>query len=174
MSPSGRFLLVALCCMTLGACAGAVVPEGSVPKESPPRHVACRGTTAEMNGAAVQSTNTTRSRGGLAPLRSSMVLAEVAAEHACDMARQGRMSHRGSTTSGPGDRVKARGYRPSLTAENIAAGPYDQDQVLRIWAGSGGHIDNIMIPQLRDFGIGHAIGLDGKTRYWSAVYAAPR
>lgn len=173
MSPSGRSSLAALCCMVLGACAGTVVPDGSAPRESLRGEVTCPGTTAEMNGAAVQSTNATRSRGGLPPLRSSMVLAEVAAGHACDMAKRGRMSHRGSTTSGPGDRVKTRGYRPSMTAENIAAGPYDRNQVLRIWAGSGGHIDNIMIPQLRDFGIGQAIGSDGKTHYWSAVYAAP-
>ncbi|WP_246184969.1 CAP domain-containing protein [Paracoccus aestuariivivens] len=101
-------------------------------------------------------------------------LARVAAAHACDMARRGLMSHKGSSTRGPMPRAKAAGYAPTIVAENIAAGPYNQPQVLAQWAASSGHIANIMIPQLRDFGIGKAVGSDGKTVYWSAVYAAPR
>ncbi|RNF36237.1 CAP domain-containing protein [Paracoccus methylarcula] len=159
--------------MALGACAGPDISGGPLSHGASPGNVTCLGTSSGMNGAAVRTTNATRSRSGLSPLQSDTVLAKAAAQHACDMARLGRMSHRGSATSSPADRVKAGGYRPRLVAENIAAGPYDMDQVLRVWTDSPGHLGNIMIPQLRDFGIGQAIGADGRTRYWTAVYATP-
>lgn len=134
----------------------------------------CVATSAGQNAAGVRATNAARSRAGLPHVRSNMLLARVAADHACDMARRGVMTHRGSKSTGPGPRVKSRGYAPILTAENIAAGPFDLAQVLAAWNGSAGHLDNILIPQVRDYGIGQAIGSDGKTRFWSAIYAAPR
>lgn len=71
-------------------------------------------------------------------------------------------------------RLKQEGYRPSIAAENIAAGPWGQDRVLVEWSRSSGHLANILIPQVRHYGIGKALGADGKTVYWAAVYSAPR
>ena len=84
------------------------------------------------------------------------------------------MAHHGSATKGPSDRVKALGYQPSITAENIAAGPFDLQRVLAEWNGSSGHRANMLIPQVSEYGLGQAIGSDGRTRFWTAVYAAPR
>ena len=84
------------------------------------------------------------------------------------------MAHRGSKTTGPAQRVKALGYPTQITAENIAAGPFSLTRVLGEWNASAGHLENINIPQLRDVGIGRAIGSDGRTVFWSAVYAAPK
>lgn len=134
----------------------------------------CLATTPGQNEQGAAATNALRRSAGLPPLRPSQVLAQVAARHACDMAQRGRMTHLGSKTTGPGPRVKAAGYAPSVTAENIAAGPFSQGRVLAEWNGSSGHRANILIPQVRDYGIGQAIGPDGKTRFWAAVYAAPR
>lgn len=134
----------------------------------------CLPTSAAENRAAAQFTSQTRRARGLGALRPRDDLARAAASHACDMARRGLMSHKGSRTSGPMQRVKAEGYAPRLTAENIAAGPYGQSQVLSAWSGSPGHTSNILIPGLRDFGIGRAVGSDGRTVFWSAVYAIPR
>lgn len=136
--------------------------------------VTCYRTTSGENKAAVAATNATRQARGLPPLRANADLAEVAARHACDMARRGLMSHRGSTTKGPMQRLKNDGYRPSIAAENIAAGPFTQDRVLLEWSRSSGHLANILIPQVRHYGIGKAIGSDGKTVFWAAVYSAPR
>lgn len=175
MTLDGKFSLTVMCCLALAACSTeTVVSNDAGPQPSPPGNATCLATTPEMNATAAQSTNLARARGGLTPLRANALLADAAAAHACDMAKRGRMIHAGTTSSGPGARVKARGYRPSLTAENIAAGPYDQNQVIAEWAKSEKHMENIMIPQLREFGIGQAVGSDGKTRYWAAVYAAPR
>ena len=84
------------------------------------------------------------------------------------------MAHRGSSSSGPAARVKALGYAPRLTAENIAAGPYSLNRVLAEWNASRGHLENIYIPQVREVGIGRAVGSDGRTVFWSAVYGAPK
>ncbi|UXU75040.1 MULTISPECIES: CAP domain-containing protein [unclassified Paracoccus (in: a-proteobacteria)] len=136
--------------------------------------VRCVQPDAQANRLAAAATNATRRSHGLPPVSPNATLARAAARHACDMARRGVMSHRGSGTRGPMQRLKAQGYRPRLAAENIAAGPFAQDRVLREWERSRGHLANILIPQLRDYGIGHAIGADGRTIYWAAVYGAPR
>ena len=47
-------------------------------------------------------------------------------------------------------------------------------RVLAEWNASGGHRANMLIPQVRHYGIGQAIGPDGRTRFWAAVYAAPK
>lgn len=168
-----------ICCLALAACGdvsgGAAGPRGAHDVQAAaPGKPGCLRTTPAENAAGAQATNTARRGAGLPPVQPNMLLAEVAAQHACDMARRGVMTHRGSRSSGPGPRVKARGYAPRLTAENIAAGPFDLPRVLREWNGSRGHRDNIMLPQVRDYGIGQAISEDGRTRFWAAIYAAPQ
>ncbi|WP_230312398.1 CAP domain-containing protein [Paracoccus lichenicola] len=134
----------------------------------------CLATSSSQNSHGAAATNAVRRKAGLQPVQPDPVLAQVAARHACDMAQRGRMTHIGSRTSGPGPRVKAAGYAPTVTAENIAAGPFSQDRVLAEWNASSGHLANMLIPQVRDYGIGQAIGPDGRTRFWAAVYAAPK
>ncbi|MDP5306912.1 CAP domain-containing protein [Paracoccus spongiarum] len=179
MSQLATAAALVLACAVLAGCApsGGPGPAAGDPREvqaSPPGKAGCVPTTADQNARGAQATNAARRRAGLPPVRSNMLLAEVAARHACDMASRGVMTHRGSRSSGPGPRVKARGYAPRLTAENIAAGPFDLPRVLSEWNRSQGHLDNIMIPQVRDYGIGQAVGADGRTRFWAAVYAAPK
>ena len=134
----------------------------------------CFVTTAAENTIGAAATNGPRRRAGLAPVTPNATLARAAQDHACDMAARGRMAHHGSKTSGPAARVKQLNYAPQVTAENIAAGPFDLNRVLAEWNASRGHLDNILIPQMRHFGIGRALGADGRTQFWSAVYAAPK
>lgn len=141
---------------------------------SAPGDAQCFSPDASEQAAGVRATNAARAQAGLSPVQANSQLARAAAAHACDMAQRGRMTHAGSSTPGPGPRVKKLGYAPRVTAENIAAGPYNAQQALAAWNGSPGHLQNILIPQLRDFGVGRAIGSDGRTVYWAAVYAAPR
>lgn len=134
----------------------------------------CYQTSTAENHAVAQSTSAARRANGLPGVSPDTALARAAADHACDMAKRGLMTHTGTSTKGPMQRVKAQGYAPRLTAENIAAGPYGQAQVQREWANSSGHAANIMIPQVQDVGIGKAVGSDGRTVFWAAVYGAPR
>lgn len=180
MTLSMKLSPLALACALLAGC--EQTPSGSAARSGDPNdmqlmpagNATCLATSPGQNSQGAAATNAVRRSAGLPPVQPNAVLARVAAQHACDMAQRGRMTHGGSQTSGPGPRVKAAGYAPRVTAENIAAGPFSQDRVLAEWNASSGHRANILIPQLRDYGIGQAIGPDGKTRFWAAVYAAPR
>ena len=180
MTPSMRFSALALTCALLAGCAQAPSDQAAGSGDlhdmqlMPAGKATCLATSASQNSHGAAATNAVRRNAGLPPVQPDPVLARVAAQHACDMAQRGRMTHAGSRTTGPGPRVKAAGYAPTITAENIAAGPFSQSRVLAEWNASSGHLANILIPQVRDYGIGQAIGPDGKTRFWAAVYAAPR
>lgn len=177
--PRSHLISAAACLLLIAGCA-APVPQSSGHSDypdvqaSPAGKATCYATSQAQNAAAVSATNATRKANGLAALTPDPVLAAAAAHHACDMAERGLMSHTGTTTKGPLQRVKAQGGAPRLAAENIAAGPFGQDRVLKEWAASNGHLANILIPQLRHYGIGRAVGSDGKTVFWAAVYTAPR
>lgn len=139
-----------------------------------PGNAQCFTTSQADNAVAATYTNAARRSAGLPPVRPNKTLAEAAAAHACDMAKRGLMAHHGSRTTGPAQRVKSLGYPTRLTAENIAAGPFSLHRVLGEWNDSSGHLDNIHIPQVQEVGIGRAIGSDGKTVFWAAVYAMPK
>lgn len=139
--------------------------------------VDCRKTDPQELARALAVTNAQRSAAGLGPLRGNAKLQKAAEDHACDMARRGVMEHAGTGTTGPGQRVKALGYKPSVTAENISAGSvslFDLDGAVRQWGASPGHAANILIPQVSEFGVGRAYSADGRIAYAAAVYAAPR
>ncbi|WP_410219554.1 CAP domain-containing protein [Paracoccus sp. (in: a-proteobacteria)] len=178
MPKPSLFSVLLLSCTLLAACAAdpetGRTDDPHAVQVSAPGEARCLQTDPGQNAAGVAATNQMRRQAGLPPVRSSMQLAQVAAAHACDMARRGRMTHIGSTTTGPAARVKAAGYRPSVTAENIAAGPYSLPRVLQEWNKSQGHLNNILLPQVRDYGVGQALGPDGRTIYWAAVYSAPQ
>ncbi|WP_244314472.1 CAP domain-containing protein [Paracoccus pantotrophus] len=172
-APRGKALAA---CLLLAACTAtptAGPDKGHDIQVSSPGLVECSAPSPQVVQSGLNATNRARSRAGLPALQADALLSQAAAAHACDMAQRGRMSHAGSRSSGPAQRLKALGYAPRITAENIAAGPYGTEQVLGEWNSSSGHLANILIPQLRQFGIGHATGADGRTRFWSAVYAAP-
>lgn len=123
---------------------------------------------------ALTVTNNARARQGLAPLQTNPKAQAAAEAQACDMAARGAMTHAGRSTTGPAARIKAQGYKPIVTAENIAAGRFGFDQASAEWVASPKHLANIIIPGLRDFGAAYAIGADGKTGFYAAVYAQPR
>ncbi|ARC36184.1 CAP domain-containing protein [Paracoccus yeei] len=149
----------------------AALPAGGVLAQG---RATCPATTAADNQAAAAATNAQRRARGLAAVAPDPRLAKAAAAHACDMARRGVLSHTGSNGSAPMQRAKAAGYAPRVIAENVAAGPARLDQAMAMWMRSPPHLANIANAQVRHVGIGRAVGADGRTTYWTAVYAAPR
>ena len=176
----GLFSLCTACAflaVAVGCAPTAITDQNAGPHDvtaSAPGSAHCFDPNPAEQAIGLQVTNAARSRAGLPPVQADRVLAKAAAVHACDMAKRGTLTHAGSSSSGPSARIKRLGYAPRVTAENIAAGPYNAAQALAAWNGSSGHLQNIVIPQMRDFGVGSAIGSDGKTVYWAAVYAARR
>ncbi|ARJ68786.1 CAP domain-containing protein [Paracoccus contaminans] len=166
--------LVAAMLLPAAALAVTVRLDRTVVQAAAPGRAQCRTTSGAENAAVAAVTSGQRKSLGLKAVQPSARLAQAAARHACDMARRGLMAHHGSTTKGPLQRVKQAGYHPALTAENIAAGPFGLAQVLGVWNQSPGHRHNILLPEIREVGIGQAVAEDGRTVFWAAVYAAPR
>ncbi|ARJ68771.1 CAP domain-containing protein [Paracoccus contaminans] len=135
---------------------------------------ACPRTAPAEAAAAAAAANAARRDRGQPPVATHPTLQRVAEQQACEMARRGTMTHVSQSGGRPGPRLKAAGYRPAVTTENIAAGRMDIGRVLAEWGSSPLHLVNIVRPGLRHMGIGHASGADGKTTYWTTIYAQPR
>ncbi len=134
----------------------------------------CAATSGAETAAALASTNAIRAQRGLAPLSVDPRLQRAAESHACEMARRGTMTHVGGKSSGPMARIKQLGYKPRMAAENIAGGRFDLGRVQSEWVNSPNHRANLLLPQTRHFGLGRAVAADGKTVFWSAVFAQPK
>lgn len=114
----------------------------------------------------LQQTNTFRAQNGLAPLRVSTALHNLAQDWSVQQANAGAMSHRPNFTS----------WYPSgwsLAAENVAAG-YRADTVVGAWAGSPGHRANLLSNSTH-IGIGVAVSSTGRLYYTQnfARYTSP-
>lgn len=136
--------------------------------------VKCDKTSSEMNAHAVEMSNTKRSWVGLHPIEASPVLAHVAAEIACDLAKKGTKSLSGAKFGTAAARAEKQGYVSEIVVKNVTVGNHDLNGILEQWNNSRGNLQNILKPQLRDVGIGTALTEDGKTRIWTAVYAVER
>ena len=123
---------------------------------------------------AVADLNTYRQANGLKPVVYNQKLAEASRVHAEDLAAHDTISHTGSDGSHHGDRVQRQGYYFSIAAENVATGQKSWARVLSSWQKSPGHNENLLRPDVTDFGI--AMVYDPKTShqtYWAMVVAAP-
>ncbi|EIV96081.1 CAP domain-containing protein [Frankia sp. QA3] len=122
-----------------------------------------------MLAQVVTLTNIERGREGLAPLAVDPTLAAAAAEHSRDMVARGFFAHTSPDGRTVSDRVTDLGYRYARVAENIAAGQSTAEEVVAGWMQSPGHRANILIPQLRQIGVGYAVGGEYGT-YWTQVF----
>ncbi|WP_134678437.1 CAP domain-containing protein [Paracoccus ravus] len=137
----------------------------------------CGSVSAAEAKIALNHSNAVRAAAALPPLRLDARLTKAAEQQACDMASRGVMEHRGRASAGPAMRIKQLGYKPKITAENIAAGAtslFDLEGALRQWEASGAHRQNTNIPQMEEMGIGRALSPDGRVAYWSVVYSDPK
>jgi uncharacterized protein YkwD len=109
------------------------------------------------------------------PVALDATLGSVAAAHARDMARTGRMAHEGSDGSTAAERVTRAGYAWRTVAENVAAGDRTAEAVVQTWLASPGHCANLMNPNVREMGIGYAFEASSpKGTYWAQVFATRR
>ncbi|KPQ06583.1 MAG: Cysteine-rich secretory protein family [Rhodobacteraceae bacterium HLUCCA12] len=151
--------LIALAVMSLGAASAMAC---SVPA-----------TADDMRAAAVTAINAARRDTGSRALAYSADLQDAAQDHACALARRGRISHRGLFGTGLRTRLWWAGYRAALAVENLAAGQSSANAVVAAWMGSPGHRANLLTPGLRAIGLG--LAQDGGGRiYWVMIGAAPR
>lgn len=91
------------------------------------------------------------------PMAVNEQLQVAAQAHAQDMADRNYYGHRSLNGHSPDERMRAQGYKSTMTAENIAAGQQSADEVVTGWLKSPGHCRNILMPELVEIGVGVAI-----------------
>lgn len=139
-------------------------------------------------------TNVERRRFKLSEFENNQSLHASATGHSRDMAARNYFEHKSKGIfrgTAPQDRMKAAGYAPSMSAENIAMIPTfnsqrtqsygggapqvietDYNSYNRLaaystqqWMESPGHRKNILNPQLKEMGVGVAIGMKDNVPY---------
>ena len=123
---------------------------------------------------AVADLNAYRSRHGLNPVKLDARLTAASEVHAEDLATHGIASHTGTDGSSHSDRVQRKGYYFAIAAENVATGQQSWDKVFKAWQDSPGHNENLLLPEVTDFGV--ALVHEPTTtyaNYWAMVVAAP-
>jgi uncharacterized protein YkwD len=123
---------------------------------------------------AVQDLNNYRARYGLKPVRLAPKLIEASRIHADDLAQAGIISHNGTDGSTHGDRANRVGYNFLIAGENVATGQKSWEQVFKDWQESPGHNENLLLPDVSEFGI--ALVYEPRTTYstyWAMLVAEP-
>ncbi len=105
---------------------------------------------------------------GLPPLAWHPALADIAREHARDLARAGTLAHTLPDTGTLVTRVRARGLRARWVAENLAVAD-DPGAALAAFLHSPGHARNLALPGLSHLGI----GVEGRYYVVALVSATP-
>jgi uncharacterized protein YkwD len=101
-------------------------------------------------------------------------LANAARMHSKDMARNDRLSHKGSKKSTVEKRVRNQGYTWRSVGENVAGGLQTCQETVSGWLKSPGHCANIMESSFTEIGAACARNSASKYgTYWTLVLASP-
>jgi len=141
---------------------GAVSPSRSQRTEFDPK-TAC--------ADVVKAHNRVRADAKLPALAVSNKLQEAARLHAQDMAAHDKMTHKGSDGSSSIDRITAQGYSYRRAGENVAAGRFTIDGLMKGWMDSPPHKRNIL-GSFSQIGVAYATAENGK-RYWCVTFGLP-
>jgi uncharacterized protein YkwD len=102
--------------------------------------------------------NAERGKKGLGKLDNNAALRKAAQRHACDMAENSFLSHKGSDGSKMATRVRGAGYKYRSVVENVGmdvkAGGARMGQS---WKSSPSHWKNLMSGKIEDMGVGFAV-----------------
>ncbi len=119
----------------------------------------------------IQAHNRLRTEAKLPPLAVNKKLQAAAERHAKDMASMGKMTHKGSDGSSSIRRIVAKGYNYRRAGENVAAGYFTVDGLMKGWMDSPPHKRNIL-GSFSQIGVACATGEKGK-RYWCVTFGLP-
>jgi len=127
----------------------------------------------DMN-VALSDFNAYRAQNGLTPVRYSEKLNKASQIHAADMARAGDASHTGTDGSSHSERVQRQAYYFSIVAENVASGQKSWEKVFTAWQKSPGHNENLLRPDVTEFGLALVYDPDSAYQtYWAMLVATP-
>jgi uncharacterized protein YkwD len=121
-------------------------------------------TSSSYAGQLAQLINDARAQAGLSPLNVNAALQAAAQAHSVDMACHNLLSHTGSDSSSPGERIAAAGYAASSSSEIIYGSGYPQT-AFDWWMSDATHRNEILNPYVTEMGIGYAY--NNQTAYGS-------
>jgi uncharacterized protein YkwD len=125
--------------------------------------VAMADTHSIMEDEVVALVNKQRAEAGCEPLVVDPRLVVSAEGHSTDMAERDYFAHTTPEGLTFRDRILSAGYANPGTAENIARGQSDAQQVMDSWMASDAHRENILDCDFSRLGV----GLDENGMYWT-------
>jgi len=129
---------------------------------------------ASTSGVSIASMlaqhNQLRSSLGLPALKANSTLSLVAQRQAAYMSSIGNISHYDASGGQVWDRADGAGYNWTTIGENVAYSTQPQG-IFNLWKGSPGHYQNMVNPAYSEIGLGRVV--NGRTEYWSVVFAHP-
>jgi uncharacterized protein YkwD len=151
----------------------ALTPISGTPLAQPTGPASCNFTSSSsyLNEIA-NLVNNARAQAGLAGLALNAQLAAAAQGHSIDMACHGFIGHNGSDGSTPSQRIAAAGYAASRASEIIYGSGYPQT-AFDWWMNDQVHRDEILNPNVTEFGVGYAYMPDTTKGYFTVDFASP-
>lgn len=142
--------------------------------DSTPYHILGFTSSITIN-EVVTSTNSERTRAGLAPLVYSEKLADAARRKAANMLEEDYWAHNSPSGKTPWVWFKAAGYSYLYAGENLAKDFGSTDRMVAAWMASPTHRDNIVNAKYKEIGIAVVPGtLQGKdTMLVVQLFGAP-
>jgi uncharacterized protein YkwD len=138
---------------------------------------ACQSTRDAGGGAGASASGTSylariRTSNKLPGLSADSTLESAALQQAGYMAGSGRMDHTTGWGKDFAARMKANGIG-GASAENIAFGDIDLEELFSRWMNSSGHRRNMLDPRFTRFGLAYVREGNGSNRrYWALVLAS--
>jgi hypothetical protein len=174
---SNRAIAIAVLLAAIsGGCAWVPTWTGPVSYARNAPEVTIDGKSREFDPEAacaevIKAHNRLRAEAKLPPLEVSSKLRSAAEKHAKDMAEHGKMTHKGSNGSSSMKRILAAGYNYRRAGENVAAGYFTVEGLMKGWMDSPHHKRNIL-GSFSQIGVACATGENGK-RYWCVTFGLP-
>ena len=168
---SRRTICLVLMSLAVAACS---VPAPQVGADGLPQAQVYRITPNEAGKIEfrfLDSVNSLRQAGGVAPVALDPQLIAAAATHSRDMSVQNRPWHFGSDGSSPIDRVRRTGYTGRMLGENISETYETEIETLAAWMQDPATRIVVLDPAARDIGLGYYQDPNGKI-WWTMVTAS--
>jgi uncharacterized protein YkwD len=169
-------VLVSLAATSLCGCGPAAIRAAGVSRANDLQDATQPRKAKEFDAKAacddiIKAHNRLRAEAKLPPLEVSTKLQAAAEKHARDMASKSKMTHKGSDGSSSIQRIVSTGYKYRRAGENVAAGYFTIDGLMKGWMASPHHKKNIL-GSFSQIGVACATGENGK-RYWCVTFGLP-
>ena len=120
---------------------------------------------------ALVQVNAYRTKNGRKPVVLDARLSKAAAVQSKAQAGRSRIGHDGSDGSKPMQRAARAGFNAKIASENVASGQKSFSDVMKSWAGSSGHRENLLRSEVTAIGVAMAKNNSGRP-YWTLVLGA--